>query len=92
MEGPTMSHVLQSTATLDDLSPREIDVIRLITQGYSNEEIGRELYVTNNTVKSFVRTAYRKIGATRRSQAVIWGFQNGLLETTVTTGTTGTTA
>ena len=66
-------------ATLDDLSRREVDVIRLITQGLSNEEIGLELFITNNTVKSFIRTAYRKIGVTRRAQAVIWGFQNGLL-------------
>ncbi len=66
--------------TLEDLSKREVDVIRLITQGYSNEEICQELYVTNNTVKSFIRTAYRKIGVTRRSQAVIWGFKQGLLE------------
>jgi DNA-binding NarL/FixJ family response regulator len=66
--------------TLDDLSQREVDVIRLITQGYSNEEIAQELYVTGNTVKSFIRSAYRKLGVTRRSQAVIWGFQHGLLE------------
>lgn len=66
--------------TLDDLSAREVDVIRLITQGYSNEEIAQELYVTGNTVKSFIRSAYRKLGVTRRSQAVIWGFQHGLLE------------
>ncbi|WP_246081913.1 response regulator transcription factor [Nocardioides litoris] len=66
--------------TLDDLSQREIDVLRLITHGFSNEEIARELFVTGNTVKSFIRSAYRKIGVTRRAQAVIWGFQHGLLD------------
>ena len=66
-------------ATLADLSPREIDVMRLIVNGYSNDEIARELYITINTVKTFIRTAYRKIGATKRTQAVIWGFTQGLL-------------
>jgi DNA-binding NarL/FixJ family response regulator len=66
--------------TLDDLSQREVDVLRLITLGFSNQEIAEELYVTGNTVKSFIRSAYRKLGVTRRSQAVIWGFQHGLLE------------
>ena len=67
-------------ATLDDLSPRELDVLRLIVNGYSNEEIARELYITINTVKTFIRTAYRKIGATKRTQAIIWGFTQGLLD------------
>ena len=70
-------------ATLEDLSRREIDVIRLITQGLSNEEIGLELYITNNTVKSFIRTAYRKIGVTRRPQAVLWGVHHGFGESRI---------
>ena len=77
---PVLTSHGRQPVTLDDLSKREVDVMRLITQGLSNEEIGQELYITNNTVKSFIRTAYRKIGVTRRSQAVIWGFQQGLLE------------
>lgn len=77
---PPRLRTIFSDVTLDDLSAREVDVIRLITQGYSNEEIAQELYVTGNTVKSFIRSAYRKLGVTRRSQAVIWGFQHGLLD------------
>jgi DNA-binding CsgD family transcriptional regulator len=78
-----MSNLLHpgaSPVTLADLSPRENDVLRLISQGLSNEEIALELFVTINTVKSFIRSAYRKLGITRRSQAVIWGARHGLLD------------
>lgn len=71
---------LTATPGLAALTKRELEVLTLITQGLSNDEIARELYVTGNTVKSFVRGAYRKIGVTRRPQAVIWGFQHGLME------------
>lgn len=59
------------------LSPREAEVIALITQGLSNQEIADRAFLSINTVKTIIRTAYRKIGATRRSQAVLWGVQNG---------------
>jgi len=60
------------------LSPREAEVLALITQGLSNDEIAERCYVSINTVKSTVRGAYRKIGVTRRAQAVAWGLQHDL--------------
>lgn len=59
------------------LSAREAEVIALITQGLSNEEIARTTYLSINSVKTYIRAAYRKIGATRRAQAVIWGMTHG---------------
>jgi DNA-binding NarL/FixJ family response regulator len=59
------------------LSPREAEVLALITQGLSNQEIADRAFVTINTVKSYIRSAYRKIGVTRRPQAVLWGVTNG---------------
>ena len=59
------------------LSPREAEILALITQGLSNQEIADRAYLSINTVKTYVRSAYRKIGATRRSQAVLWGARNG---------------
>ena len=59
------------------LTERECDVIELVTQGHSNDEIARRLFLSVNSVKSYIRTAYRKIGATRRSQAVLWGVEHG---------------
>jgi DNA-binding CsgD family transcriptional regulator len=59
------------------LSPREAEIIALITHGLSNEEIASRAFLSHNTVKSYIRSAYRKIGVQRRPQAVLWGVQNG---------------
>lgn len=61
------------------LSARESEILALITQGMTNDDITARVYLSINTVKSYIRTAYRKIGVTRRSQAVRWGMQNGML-------------
>ena len=59
------------------LTAREAEVIALITQGLSNQEIADQTYLSINSVKTYIRTAYRKIQVTRRSQAVAWGLRNG---------------
>ena len=50
-------------------------MLALITQGLSNQEIAERSYLCINSVKTYIRTAYRKIGVTRRAQAVAWGMQ-----------------
>lgn len=67
------------------LSPREAEVIALITQGLSNQEIADRVFVSLNTLKTYIRTAYRKIGVLRRSQAVLWGVQHGFEPDTLRT-------
>lgn len=62
----------------EPLSPREVDVLELIAQGRTNREIATSLYLSANTVKSHIRSAYQKIGVDSRTQAVIWCFRNGL--------------
>lgn len=59
------------------LTPRESEVLALITQGLTNQEIADRAYISINSVKTYVRTAYRKIDVVRRSQAVSWGMQHG---------------
>jgi DNA-binding NarL/FixJ family response regulator len=59
------------------LSQRETQVLSLIAYGFPNSRIATELFVSENTVKSFVRAAYRKIGVTTRSQAVRWAIEHG---------------
>jgi NarL family two-component system response regulator LiaR len=59
------------------LSPRESEVLAFITQGLSNQEIAETAYLSINSVKTYIRTAYRKIGVSTRSQAVGWGMQHG---------------
>ncbi len=59
------------------LSRRESQIVTLIVEGLTNIEIAEYLYISINTVKAYVRTAYRKIGAESRSQAVRWGMEHG---------------
>ena len=59
------------------LTAREAEVLALITQGLSNQEIADRTYLSINSVKTYIRTAYRKIGVSRRAQAVAWGMRHG---------------
>jgi NarL family two-component system response regulator LiaR len=59
------------------LSARESEVIALITQGFTNQEMAERAYLSINSIKTYIRLAYRKIDVTRRSQAVAWGMRNG---------------
>ncbi|MGA8256647.1 MAG: response regulator transcription factor [Nocardioides sp.] len=59
------------------LSARESEVLALICQGLSNQQITEHAYIGINTVKTHIRSLYRKLGVSRRSQAVIWGLANG---------------
>jgi hypothetical protein len=46
-------------------------------RGLSNQEIAEAIFLSINSVKTYIRTAYRKIGVTRRQLAVIWALQHG---------------
>ena len=59
------------------LSARESEVLALICQGLSNQDIAERAFLGINTVKTYIRTAYRKIGASSRTQAVLWGIAHG---------------
>jgi DNA-binding NarL/FixJ family response regulator len=61
----------------EGLTDRESEILALITQGNSNAEVARLTYLSPNTVKSYIRTIYRKIGVTSRTQAVLWGVRHG---------------
>ncbi len=61
------------------LTVRESEILALIAQGLSNQEVAARAYLSINSVKTYVRTAYRKIGVERRTQAVLWATRNGFL-------------
>ncbi|MBB3042702.1 response regulator transcription factor [Nocardioides soli] len=61
------------------LSDREKQVLALIAQGLTNQEIADRVFVSINSVKTYIRSAYRKIGVGSRSQAVAWGLRNGVI-------------
>lgn len=64
--------------TAAGLTVREIEVLKLITQGLPNQDIAERLGMSGNTLKSHIRQAYRKIHVTTRSQAVSWAIAHGL--------------
>jgi DNA-binding NarL/FixJ family response regulator len=61
----------------EGLSDRESEILALITQGKSNAEVAALTYLSPNTVKSSIRTIYRKIEVGSRTQAVLWGVKHG---------------
>ena len=61
----------------EGLTAREAEVLALITQGLSNQDIAERTHLSINSVKTYIRSAYAKIGATSRSRAVAWCLQHG---------------
>lgn len=64
------------------LTPREAELLALITSGLRNEQVAQRLGISINSVKTHIRHAYAKIGVDSRSQAVRWGMEHGLLAQT----------
>jgi len=63
----------------DGLSPRESQVLQLVVSGRSNQEIADELYLSINSVKTYIRSTYRKIEVSSRTQAIVWAYGHGFL-------------
>ena len=62
-----------------DLTEREMEVLRLIAQGYPNAKIGDELYITERTVKAHVSNLLGKLHLSDRTQAAIYAWREGLM-------------
>ena len=61
------------------ITAREMEILALVARGLSNREIGAQLFVSENTVKTHCARAFDKLGAARRTQAVRRGKELGLL-------------
>ena len=63
---------------VDELTPREREVVCLIASGLSNEEISRKIYISPSTAKTHAARAMTKLGARDRAQLVVYAYQAGL--------------
>ncbi len=66
------------TTLLDTLTAREVDVLRLISRGYSNKEIGAALHLAEGTVKGYVSAILGKLQVADRTQAALYAVKHGL--------------
>jgi DNA-binding NarL/FixJ family response regulator len=62
------------------LSEREAEIMKHIGSGLSNKEIASQLFLSTNTVKSYIRSVYHKLGIGSRSEAVLWAVDHELVD------------
>jgi DNA-binding NarL/FixJ family response regulator len=75
----TVRSTVRETAPPVSLSMREMQVLTGMSQGKSNAQIGRELYLSEDTIKTHARRLFRKLGAKDRAEAVATGFRRGIM-------------
>jgi DNA-binding NarL/FixJ family response regulator len=63
---------------IEPLTERELDVVRLVARGRTNEELAAELYVTLSTVKTHLAKVQRKLAARNRVEIAAWAWENGV--------------
>ncbi len=68
----------KSNNILDNLSKRELEVLLKISKGFSNKEIGSQLYLSEKTIKNYATNLFRKINVSDRVQATITALENNI--------------
>jgi DNA-binding NarL/FixJ family response regulator len=77
---PEVSYQIAQHATDDALTPAEVSVLRLIAAGNANKQIADQLSITEETVKSRVKSILSKLGANDRTHAAVIGFKRGIID------------
>jgi len=78
----TTSHIEGSITVgnmIEPLTNRELDVLRLIADGLKYDEIGKKLFISSNTVRTYIKGIYGKLDVNNRSQAIAQAHQNKLI-------------
>jgi DNA-binding NarL/FixJ family response regulator len=65
----------------DDLTAREVEILRLVAAGLSNRGIGEELSISGHTVANHIRSILQKTGAANRTEATGYAYRNSLVDT-----------
>lgn len=81
LSGETMYYMASNKTLQEPLSKRELDVLKCMSDGLSNREIGEKLFLSEATIKSYNKGIYRKLEVSRRAQAVIKGQELGIIKT-----------
>ena len=74
------ARVHDSRSVPEELSEREVEILRLVAAGLSNREIGAQLFISGHTVANHVRSILRKTGAANRTEAAGYAYRNALVE------------
>ena len=76
---PAVAAKLAERLTAEELTPRELEVLRLVAEGKPNKLIGADLAITEVTVKSHVQSVFRKLNVLSRTEAIVVANRKGLL-------------
>src|ERR1700731_252515 len=77
---PALGAKLASRMTGEALTDREVDVLKLLARGRSNKEIGTELFISETTVKSHMRSIFSKLNVMSRTEAIAAANKRGLIQ------------
>ena len=75
-EEPDTEAVLRDAGLTD----KQAQILKAVARGLSNEAIGRELWLSEQTVKFHLHKVYRKLGLSNRTEAARWAYEHGLVE------------
>ena len=77
---PPSTMAVERPAKLEELTARELEVLGFMARGLSNAEIAKDLFVSETTVKTHVARILMKLGLRDRVQAVVYAYENGLIQ------------
>jgi DNA-binding NarL/FixJ family response regulator len=80
VSGPGRAGQLRGDLSGRQLGEREVAILHLVAEGSSNPQIAGKLYLSEDTVKTFLMTAFRKLGARNRAHAVYLALKSGVIQ------------
>ena len=74
------THKVVSSAVTDQLSERELDVLRLLAKGFTNADIAQQLYLSEGTIRNYISEILAKLNVADRTQAALMAVRYGLVD------------